>query len=83
MRAKHYFWNRKHHKELDRKMGLSRQMAEPFKSLASACGMDTELEGTHGMMPFFLFTNKQLDIFKTVDVASPDAKKSFPFIGLN
>jgi len=54
MRAKRYFWNMKHHRELDRKMGLSRRMAEPFARLAEACGMDTELAGTQAMMPIFL-----------------------------
>ena len=54
MRAKRYFWNMKHHRELDKKMGLSKQMAEPFAQLARACGMETELAGTRGMMPVLL-----------------------------
>ena len=49
MRAKKYFWNRKHHRELDRKMGLLRRFAEPFASLCEACGIDADIEGTTGM----------------------------------
>lgn len=86
MRAKRYFWNMQHHRELDRKMGLSRQMAEPFRSLADACGMDTELGGTHGLKPFFLFTNKQQDVFKTEQYDVTDEKQArrfFPIESLN
>ena len=49
MKLKRYFWNMKHHKELDKKMGLARKMSEPMARLAEACGMDTYWEGTKGL----------------------------------
>lgn len=57
MRAKRYFWNMQHHRELDEKMGLLRRMPEPMAKLAESCGMDPIIEGTRGMIPIFPFDN--------------------------
>jgi len=79
MRLKHYFWNKAHHRELDRKMGLSKRMAESFAQLAEACGMDSELLGTTALRPLFIFSTKHPDIHKTklYDVTSQEAKRVF------
>lgn len=79
MRNKRYFWNRKHHRELDRKMGLSKPMNEPFGALARACGMSDELAGTHAMDPFFIFKVKPQDIKRTqaYDVTDKGTKHTF------
>lgn len=80
MRVKKYFQNMKHHKELDRAMGLSQRMNEPFAKLADACGMDSNLGGTTGLYPFPIISTRHGDIKQTklYDVTSKEAKKSFP-----
>jgi len=55
MRAKQYFWNKKHHRELDVRMGLVGRMAEPFAQLAEACGINSATGGTKGLTPIFTF----------------------------
>lgn len=57
MRAKRYFWNMKHHRELDRQMGLLKKLSGPMAKLCEACGMDTIIDGTRGIMPIFLFND--------------------------
>ena len=80
MRLKKFFWNMKHHKELDIKMGLAKRMAEPFAQLADACGMDSNFGGTKGLIPFFIFSTRHGDVKQTkpYDVTSPEAKKRMP-----
>ena len=84
MRKKRYFWDLKHHRQLDKKMGLSRQMAEPLASLAKACGMDTEVGGTRGINPFPIFSKRHPDPNKTIiaDVNCKEYKQSFLMAGI-
>jgi len=79
MRAKKYFWNMKHHRELDRKMGLSARMNEPFAQLAEATGMDANIGGTKAMHPMFIVTTRYGDIKQTkpYDVTGDEARRTF------
>lgn len=79
MRAKRYFWNMRHHRELDFRMGLAKRMAEPFAQLAEACGMTSYLDGTKALSPFFVFSTRHGDIKQTkpYDVTNDEAKRTF------
>ena len=79
MKKKKYFWNQKHHRLLDLKMGLLKLMPEPIANLASACGMSPYLTGTIGLRSFCIFTNKKQDINRTykMDVRSKDYQRTF------
>lgn len=51
MRKKHYFWNMKHHRQLDEKMGLLSPMAKEFAELDKATGGNGMIGGTKGDTP--------------------------------
>ena len=79
MRTKRYSWNRRKHRLLDFKMGLTQQMNKPFGELARACGMSDIMPGTKGLIPFFIFNRQTQPLNKTIpyDVTSKEAKRTF------